>query len=550
VLPELEREHGQGESPNPNMAQTTSATQTSSSSAYVPGYVIAGKYALEAELGEGGMGVVWRARNLALDAPVAIKLIRADMSRDMLGDRLLKEARAAARLGHPSIVRVFDVGETETRDPFLVMELLNGRSLNTILLEEPLSAVRVVQLLLPIADALSLAHSKGFVHRDLKPDNIFIAEDDGQVQPKLLDFGIVKTEQRDERSKLTQRGTVLGSPDYMSPEQARGQDDIDFRSDIWSFCVTLYQAVSSSLPFENPNYNALLRNIVESPPIPLAPEECDAVLWHIVERGLQKDRAARFRSMGELGRALADWLISHGIYQDACGKSLEAKWGRMPSDPAGRSSSPWLHEDARNSRSGIQGLNADPEAAAHLWSSRRIPIAPRVPGQIEQAVTVQEPVFAGVGMEATERLIIDGEKEPETTPKPRAKRVWIGAAVLGAALLVFALFLRTSSSKPAATPSPAPKQAEAVKLERKPVMAPAPQPAPPVTAHQENVADRPVAVPAEPVQENVKPAQRPRGPSAPARPRSTKPDANANANANAKKPGESSDPAQELINAY
>jgi serine/threonine-protein kinase len=304
--------------------------------AYVPGYVIAGKYALEAELGEGGMGVVWRARNLDLDAPVAIKLLRTDESRKVLGSRLLQEARAAARLGHASIVRVFDVGYTEGGDPFLVMELLSGQSLGALLEDGPLEATRVVQILLPIADALSVAHAKGFVHRDLKPDNVFVSESDGQVQPKLLDFGIVKVTERPGHNKLTLLGTILGSPDYMSPEQARGRDDIDYRSDIWSFCVTLYQCVSGYLPFEGDNANELLQSIVEAPPAPLSEHECDVELWRIIERGLAKNRDARFRSMNQLGSELADWLRKRGVYEDACGKPLQRNRVSTPAEQASR----------------------------------------------------------------------------------------------------------------------------------------------------------------------------------------------------------------------
>src|SRR3954470_23747082 len=163
---------------------------------YAAGDVIADKYALEELLGEGGMGAVFRARNTVLDMPVALKLIRTDLDRELLRGRLLQEARAAAKLAHPAIVRVFDVGTTALGDPFIVMELLHGLSLAKLLENEGrLSSVRVVQLLLPIADALAVAHARGLVHRDVKPDNVFIANDDeGQLQPKLVDFGIVKLE--------------------------------------------------------------------------------------------------------------------------------------------------------------------------------------------------------------------------------------------------------------------------------------------------------------------------------------------------------------------
>ncbi|HET9934011.1 MAG TPA: serine/threonine-protein kinase [Polyangiaceae bacterium] len=297
---------------------------------YKSGDIIAGKYQLEGLLGEGGMGVVWGAINLQLEAPVAIKLLsqKSREERELLTQRLKQEAKAAAKLGHPAIVRIFDVGESELGDPFIVMERLKGRSLAAWLAQEgPMPAILAVRILLPIADALSAAHAKGIVHRDLKPDNVFIDESE-QLSPKLVDFGIVKlTDSTSEQTHLTQSGMVLGSPEYMSPEQARGRDDLDARTDVWSFCVVLYEAVSGRTPFAAANSNALLVSIALDDPRPFeAQNEQEAGLWAIIQKGLAKDRALRFQSMVELGRALATWLIAHGVHEDACGASLEAKW--------------------------------------------------------------------------------------------------------------------------------------------------------------------------------------------------------------------------------
>jgi serine/threonine-protein kinase len=316
--------------------------------AYTSGDVIAGKYALDELLGSGGMGAVFRARNTIIDMPVAIKLIRGDLDRDLLSGRLLQEARAAAKLSHPAIVRVFDVGRTALGDPFIVMELLHGTSLASVLESEGrLSSARAVQLLLPIADALAVAHSKGFVHRDVKPDNVFIANDEeGQLQPKLVDFGIVKHEHKTGDSQLTQIGAVIGSPDYMSPEQARGLDSIDLRSDVWSFSVVLYEIITGKAPFESQNYNALLRMIVETEPPSLREQKAaDGELSAIISKGMSKDRAARWSSMGQMGRALASWLFDQGITEDACGVSLETRWLSRSTDPtspgrASRTSAP------------------------------------------------------------------------------------------------------------------------------------------------------------------------------------------------------------------
>lgn len=306
-----------------------------SSGGYTAGTVLSGKYRLEGPLGEGGMGVVWRASNVLLDLPVAIKLIRADLDDGSLRARLQLEARAAAKLGHSSIVRVFDVGESEFGDPFIVMEHLRGETLAQLIGRARVPATRAVQLLLPIIDALAAAHARGIVHRDLKPDNVMIAFDEQRVCPKILDFGIAKLiDPCDANFKLTEIGAVVGSPEYMSPEQARGREDIDSRTDVWSTCVVLYEAVTGQPPFSASNCNALLRRIVEDAPAPLSEHGVgDAALWQILERGLRKDRAQRYPKISELGQALAGWLLAQGVFEDACGSTLDSKWLGRKSEP-------------------------------------------------------------------------------------------------------------------------------------------------------------------------------------------------------------------------
>jgi eukaryotic-like serine/threonine-protein kinase len=297
---------------------------------YAPGVLISQKYELIRMLGEGGMGAVWVARNIALDAHVGLKLIRAEVSRNVPGiqGRLLQEARAAASLGHPAIIRVFDFGTTERGDPFIAMELLHGESLADLLVRRgKVGAVRAVQTLLPIVDALASAHTTGIVHRDLKPDNIFIShEAGGRLQPKVLDFGIAKLG-RNVSPNLTREGTVLGSPAYMSPEQARGHLDVDARSDIWALSIVLYQLVTGQMPFAAENDNALLWSIVEKPPVAFADLGlAEPELWTIVARGLEKDRTARWQAMFDLGKALAEWLLARGVEEDICHASLRGRW--------------------------------------------------------------------------------------------------------------------------------------------------------------------------------------------------------------------------------
>ncbi len=290
------------------------------------------------------MGAVFRARNTSLDMLVAIKLLRADLNRALLAGRLVQEARAAAKLAHPGIVRVFDVGQTALGDPFIVMELLDGETLAAFIdREQKLTAIHAVQLLLPIADALSAAHAKGLVHRDVKPDNVLlVVSDEGIVQPKLLDFGIVKSAQADGGGDVSDAGSVVGSPDYMSPEQARGLEQVDSRSDLWSFSVVLYEAIAGVPPFQADNHHTLLRMIVEDEPKSLLTlGVANHALSYIVARGLSKDPLERYASLSQMGKALAAWLADQGITEDACGVSLEAKWLSRATDPHGLRRASW-----------------------------------------------------------------------------------------------------------------------------------------------------------------------------------------------------------------
>src|SRR6187455_1321689 len=195
---------------------------------YQPGDLIHDKYQLVRPLGQGGMGTVWVAQNTVLQVSVAVKLIALGDQHDAdeTAERLLREARAAARLDHPAIVRVFDFGRTDHGDPFIVMELLHGESLADILARDSrMPGVQAVRAMLPIADALASAHDKGVVHRDVKPENVILSTtEDGRTQPKLLDFGIASLQEKSTRitqeKRLTREGSVVGTPAYMSPEQA------------------------------------------------------------------------------------------------------------------------------------------------------------------------------------------------------------------------------------------------------------------------------------------------------------------------------------------
>jgi serine/threonine-protein kinase len=295
------------------------------------GDVIAQKYRLERCLGEGGQGSVWRAHNSMLELPVAVKLVHPGPMNHLVPERLFREARAAATLGHPSIVRVFDIGQTSEGLPYLVMELLRGESLADWLVRVGrLGPTQALRMLLPIADGLVAAHAEGIIHRDVKPDNIFVSLAGETVQPKLLDFGLARRLKSGDRlGRLTEAGTILGTPAYLSPEQASGNGHVDERADIWAFCATLYECLTGIVPFQGTTWDELRRQILEDEPSTLRDFGVDdAKLWQLLRRGLAKSKAKRWSSMQTLGRALACWLLERGVTSDICGVSLEARWLR------------------------------------------------------------------------------------------------------------------------------------------------------------------------------------------------------------------------------
>lgn len=304
---------------------------SSAPSPYLAGEVIADRYRLDREIGRGGMGVVWMAHSLVLSVDVAVKLIHAETAGPGLATRMAREAHAAARLGHPALVRVFDFGWTNRGDPFLVMEFVQGETLASKLRREgPMPAIKAVQTLLPIADGLRLAHERSIVHRDIKPDNILLATDPlGRIQPKLLDFGIAKVGHTPINGKLTQMGAVLGSPEYMSPEQAQGLDEVDGRSDVWSLAIALYELLTNDVPFTGSNYNAMMQSIINDPLE--EPSSVDPELWSVLSKGLAKSPDDRWASMSEFGEALAAWLYEHGVKEDLSGNSIRAVWLERPS---------------------------------------------------------------------------------------------------------------------------------------------------------------------------------------------------------------------------
>lgn len=281
-----------------------------------PERVIDDRYELIETIGSGGMGTVWRARDRHLAIEVAVKLVTVDADTPpTVSRRVLVEARAAAKIRHASTVRVFGSGLTEDQEPYVVMELLHGECLEERLeRDRRLAPVDALKLMLPVVGGVAAAHEMGVVHRDIKPSNIFLStESTGRTRPKLLDFGIAKHLDA-APIDVTMPGSILGTPSYMSPEQARGQADVDARSDQWSLAAVLYEILSGEAPFGGDNYNAVIAAVLVDEPLPL--DDIDPDLARIVMRGLRKERHERWPSMRAMGEALARWLLQRGHEHD------------------------------------------------------------------------------------------------------------------------------------------------------------------------------------------------------------------------------------------
>jgi serine/threonine-protein kinase len=279
-----------------------------------PGDVILGRYRVERVLGAGKMGVVVSAMHVWLDQRVAIKFMIPGAAPAEQYQRFLREARAGARLRSPHAVRVIDLGTGEGGAPYLVMEHLEGRDLAAELRARgPLPFDEAVGYVLQACEAVAEAHALGIVHRDLKPSNMFLTRSaDGAPCVKLLDFGISKTP---DSIALTANQQSLGSPLYMPPEQLGSAKDVDARADLWSLGASLYELVAGKTPFDASSMIELCTRVLMKPPTPLATYRSDAPggFEAVLFQCLEKDRARRFGSVGELAAALAPYAPARAL---------------------------------------------------------------------------------------------------------------------------------------------------------------------------------------------------------------------------------------------
>jgi predicted Ser/Thr protein kinase len=262
------------------------------------GKVIDGRYEIQARIGEGGMGVVYKARQTTIDRVIALKMLNAQVAGDPNWvQRFANEARACSRLQHPNTIRMFDFGQTPDGRLFMTMEFLDGVSLRDALAKGPLAPHRVVKILNQCCASLAEAHSIGIIHRDIKPDNVFLLNMAGQPDfVKLLDFSVAKLIESD-RMK-TQAGVVFGTPQYMSPEQGRGLP-LDARSDLYALGILAFEMLTGAVPFHDDNPMTVIQMHLHAA-VPPLPQSIPYSVQQIVRRALEKEPSRRYQSSGEM----------------------------------------------------------------------------------------------------------------------------------------------------------------------------------------------------------------------------------------------------------
>jgi serine/threonine-protein kinase len=282
------------------------------------GQTLAGKYRIDKLIKTGGMGSVYCGKHVLMDKTVAVKVLRPSLAvDDKVVARFSREAKAASRISHPHAVSVTDFGEAENGVVFLVMEYLDGRTLKELITSEgAFTLERTVEIVRQVAGALDAAHAQGVVHRDLKSDNIMLSQTNGGDWAKVLDFGIAKIQQAEgvRDHDITEANLVVGTPQYMSPEQCSQTGPLDARSDIYSLGVIIYEMLAGRLPFTGESPTVIMMKQVQDPPpsILSARPELPAAVEDIVQRALAKQPVDRFQSAGELSAALSSLVATTG----------------------------------------------------------------------------------------------------------------------------------------------------------------------------------------------------------------------------------------------
>jgi serine/threonine protein kinase len=389
-------------------------TLTAEGPGVVPGEVLDGKYRIDEEIAEGGMGVVWRATHMHLYAPVAIKILMPELRKQPQAiERFWREARIMGGLGHPNIVRVLDVSSPKAPLPYIVMELLSGESLRARMRRQgKLHPADACHILDGILTALVVAHGQGIVHRDLKPENVFVIprSDDDQgpgYSVKVLDFGASKLLDDERDPKLTRAGGLLGTPLYMSPEQAAG-GKITHHSDLYSAGVLFYEMLSERLPHDAKNLHGIILQLttVDATPIETWLPSLGPEVRTFLAKALARDPAARFDTAETMRKHLRS----------------------VPRPAGGRS--PMLEDvKAEAFVAALEDVVDKSETVEDDFPAQPIPEAAKpkpVPVQ-EQIVEVAAP---GANLDALPEIEIDRPKQAEAAPERGRRALWPALLVL------------------------------------------------------------------------------------------------------------------------
>jgi len=382
-----------------------------------------GNYRIVRLLGEGGFGEVYLAENPLLERRAAVKVLHTGLARDPeLVRRFLNEARAASAIRHPNIIEVFDAGLTPEDAPYILMEFLEGVSLQKHLAEKGrLGLDLVLDIARQAGSALGAAHAAGIVHRDLKPENVFLMPDPnlpGAVRVKILDFGIAKIKRSAASggTMRTQAGLIMGSPAYMSPEQCKDSADVDFRSDIYSFGVIVYEALTGQPPFMAASATEILVMQLTATPAPLR-EGIANVPLHVeaaVMRALAKERNGRFDSVASFVSALRGEGVATKV--GTAGSPVvgtRAAGSTRPSDPTPMAGAPSVTTFSR--ATGEVGVSTDDEVLPTVARHRRWPFV-ALGGLVGMGLAIFLLVRPGHGPASREATSNAGVAVPAASP--------------------------------------------------------------------------------------------------------------------------------------